>query len=79
MFANKNKYVRVAHRVPDHDAVHVHVLPALQTPPFKQTGEQTAKRNKNENSRNTFSMLWWIFANENEYSTYVLCMLHHPN
>ena len=57
MFANRNEYVRVAHRVPDHEAVHVHVLPALQTPPFKQTGVQIAKRSKNENSRNTFSML----------------------
>ena len=57
MFAKENEYVRVAHRVPDHEAVHVHVLPALQTPPFKQTGVQIAERSKNENSRNTFSML----------------------
>ena len=24
-------------------------------------------------------MLWWIFATENDCSTYVSCMLHHPN
>ena len=47
MFANENEYVRVPHRVPVHEAVHVHVLPALQAPPFKQTGEQTAKQTKN--------------------------------
>ena len=57
MFANENEYVRVAHRVPDHEAVHVHVLPALQTPPFKQTGEHTAKRSKNKNSRNPFPIV----------------------
>ena len=43
MFANENEYVRVAHRVPVHEAVHVHVLPALHVPPFTHGDTQTAE------------------------------------
>ena len=49
--------LRVAHREPVHEAVHVHVLPVLQVPPFEQTGEQTAKKAKNESHRYVFSFV----------------------
>ena len=47
--------LRVAHREPAHPDAHVHVLPALQVPPFEQTGVQTAKKTKDKNNRTPFS------------------------
>ena len=37
------QYLRVAHRVPVHDAVHVHVPGEEQVPPLEHTGVQTAR------------------------------------
>ena len=46
--------LRVAHREPAHPDAHVHVLPALQVPPFEQTGVQTAKKQTMKVVQNLF-------------------------